>query len=112
MFDCIHLGPAPSDEEPVQIGRDGLNAPEARQEARRFAEMLRKVFPDHAKHGCVIVAKSLPHDFGVYYEVAVKFDDKDAAACDYALFVEANTPLTWHDTAVREYRQAEESGTA
>ena len=110
MIDYVYLGPVPSDEEPVQIDRDGANALEARHEAQRFAAMLRKVFPDYEHHRCAFVTKSQSHDFGTYYEVAVKFDDKDAAACDYALFVESNTPLTWQDTAIKEYHPEESEG--
>ena len=56
------------------------------------SERLHPVPPDCS---AALVIKSLPHDFGSYREVCVRYDDSDPVATDYAYGLENNTPAQW-----------------
>ena len=92
-MDTLDIGPTPSEETCAQIGDDDY-ATKARAECRRFIALILAKF-GHEPTGARLIIKANPHDFGTYYEVAVKYDENNANAIDYAFKVEADAPATW-----------------
>jgi hypothetical protein len=91
--DCLEIGPAPSDEDCVQVGEEDYGR-RAMDECKRFIELIReKVGVEPA--GARLYVKANPHDFGTYFEVAVRFDRCLDAAVDYAFRVERDAPSRW-----------------
>ena len=100
MRETLELSPTPVDEQCEQIGPN--YRPEiARAECRAFIGQLRRMFGEEPA-GATLKISSNPHDFGTYYEVAVRFDDENDAAVEYAYHLESNLPEQWDDTARRE----------
>lgn len=96
MMDCFELGSAPWDEECVQVitGKDYHQ--EMREECMRFGRAIEKKFPP-PNDNAFLTIKSFAHDFGTYYEVCVRFDDRDADAVEYAYMLEDSLPGTWKE---------------
>lgn len=100
MRDTLSIGPTPSGETCQQLGAS-YDPIRARQECAAFRNQLRRMFPDcPAGTGLVILAN--PHDFGVYLEVAVRYDDEDQDSQDYAYHIENNAPENWDAEALAE----------
>ena len=95
MRDHMSIGSSPCDEPCAQVGQDNY-AVQAKQECRRYIELLLKKFGEPPE-GASLSVKGFPHDFGTYYEVVVNYDDDDRAGLDYALLLEGNSPATWDD---------------
>lgn len=93
MIDYLELGPSPCDEDCAQVGDDNYEQ-KARAECQSFISLLRKTFGNEPE-GAKLIIKSNPHDYGRYYEVAVKFDDNFPKSIDYAFNVENNAPTNW-----------------
>jgi hypothetical protein len=87
------LGPAPAEEDCVQVGSPDY-ARDAKAECRRYIEAIRKVCGPEPE-GARLTIKSQPHDFGSYYEVAVVFDGNDPVAAAYAAKCDEEAPTTW-----------------
>lgn len=98
-MDCLELGPVPSEESCQQVGTRFYDAVAARKECEAFRNQIRRVCGDEPE-GIRLVVKSNPHDFGSYYEVAVKFDESIQAAVDWAFKVESTDIAEW-DAAAR-----------
>ena len=99
-MDEMTIGPTPADETCAQVG-SAEYLRDARRECAAFINQLRRVFgpePDGAR----LFIKSNPHDFGTYYEVAVKYDPASAEAMSYALQCEGSAPGQWDDEARKE----------
>ena len=97
MKDFISIGPAPCDEDCVQVG-DSDYEKKAKEECRRFIELIRKHLgsePDSTKAKLSI--KGFDHDFGRYYEVVCWYDEDNKEAIDYAYKCESNAPSSWDD---------------
>lgn len=93
MYDYIFIGPTPSNEECAQLGEENYET-RARAECQRFIELIREKLgkePDGAR----LIVKGEYHDMGVYYEVAVKFDDSKPEAIEYAFKVDSESPQEW-----------------
>lgn len=100
-MDCLELGPVPSEESCQQVGTKSYDAIAARAECVAFKNQIIRVCgpePD----GVRIIVKSNPHDFGSYYEVAVRYDDSDQESIDYAFRVESTDIPNWDDQARKE----------
>jgi hypothetical protein len=93
MENYIVLGPTPGDEHCACVGEEDYE-PRARKECRRFIGLLRKKFGLEPE-GARLTMKSFPHDFGLYYEVVVCFDEDFPDSVDYAFRCEDNLPATW-----------------
>ena len=93
-YDYMEIGPVPAAEECQQVGMPGYDPIAAKQECQRFIDLIRQVVGEEPE-GARLVVKSNPHDFGTYYEVAVKYDVNDEIAVEYAMKVESEAPLTW-----------------
>ena len=95
MKDYLTIGSSPVEEECAQVGSDNYSE-RAREECKRFIELIRKVNGEEPP-GARLSIKSFPHDFGNYYEVVCYFDDADEESMKYAFDLENNSPLTWED---------------
>lgn len=94
MRQPITIGAAPSEESCAQVGRSNY-AEDSKLECRVFRRQILRChpIPNDAKASLVITSES--HDFGTYREVAVRFDDQDEIATDYAFTLERNGPTQW-----------------
>ena len=99
--DWIEIGSTPSDEDCVQVSREGDYLPAMRRECRAFAHQLLRQFAP-IPEGADIGIKSNPHDFGTYLEVVAYFDDSYPESVEWAFGIEANTPAEWDNEARQE----------
>ena len=99
MIDKITVGPVPSDENCAQVGQVDYYE-QAKKECTAYVKQLKRQFgqPD----GVSFVITSNPHDFGTYYEVAVKFHDDVESELAFALRVNHELPSQWDDEAKTE----------
>lgn len=100
MRDYLTLGPVPCEEPCQQVGTEGYDLQMVSAECRRYLHQLVLRFPLPDGVLAYFTVKSFPHDFGIYREVCVVYDDKDEAAAEYAYFVEAHLPASWDDIDV------------
>lgn len=92
-IDTLAIGPVPGNERCEQLGPE-YDSMKARQECHRFIDAIRAtVGPEPA--GARLLVTRNEHDFGVYYEVAVRFDTDDHPAAEYAYRVESHAPPNW-----------------
>lgn len=102
-LDYLHIGPVPADEDCVQV-RDGVNYIAAMtKEVKRYVAMLQNRFPNPPED-TEIVLKWSDHDFGRYAEAVVVYDPDSKESAQYAIFVENNSPMTWGDKAVLDWK--------
>ena len=104
-MDYLTLGPTPAEESCAQVGDEDYRG-KALAEIRRYLVLLRRWGPEAEAWGCAFFVKSETHDFGTYHEAAIRFDNGDEAAAEYAYFVENHAPGRWDDNAVLTYREA------
>lgn len=93
LDDYIEIGPVPAEEPCPQLGEPDYTSI-AYNSCMRFIELIRKhlgVEPVGAK----LEVRPNRHDFGIYYEVAVRFDSCNDEAVAYAYNVERNAPVKW-----------------
>jgi hypothetical protein len=102
-YDYVGLGTTPNDEECAQVGFDNYNQI-ARIEASAYVNQLKRLFPN-IPAGVEFVLNSNPHDFGSYYNLAIKFSENDEEAVNYAFNVENNMPANWDEQAKLELQQ-------
>ena len=98
MQDEVDVGPCPSEESAVQIGRPDYHDA-ARAQCRAYVDAIRKVCgpePDGAR----LKVTSNPHDFGSYLSVAVRYDADNDEAASYARKVDESCPRTWEEAGV------------
>lgn len=98
MKERMELGPTPSGETCAQLGVN-YDSSRAKKECRVFIEQLRRTFaePLESVYGVDFMVTSNPHDFGIYHEVAVTYDEDDEAAVELAFHIESNTPEWWDE---------------
>lgn len=115
MIDYMFLGSAPADEECAQVGTDEY-ADRARVECIAYKKQIARLVAAAGKEipaKAAIITKGQSHDYGTYYEVAVRFDDNDADACDFAYWLEEHMPGKWDDEArAFLFEKAEDAATA
>lgn len=107
-YDFLEVGSAPHEEECVQVDSKTDYAPAMKAECARFIAAIKSklgVPPEGAR----LYIKGSPHDFGSYYEVAVKFNVDNEEACNYAYAVEEHAPETWDDTAPFDWKAAQKA---
>jgi len=102
-YDYVELGTTPNDEECAQVGSDNYNQI-ARIEASAYVNQLKRLFPN-IPAGVEFVLNSKPHDFGSYYDIAIKFLEDNEEAVNYAFNVENNMPANWDEQAKLELQQ-------
>jgi hypothetical protein len=102
MYDYVDLGSAPSEEECVQVSRDGFYLPAMRAECKRYRELLETKFPVPDGLEAWYSIKSFPHDFGTYLTVCCVYSTLDPAAEEWAWDLEDKTPTHWESIQERE----------
>lgn len=105
MKNQIEIGSAPSDEACAQIGDPNFDQ-QNRRECRAFLDQIRRVFGE-PPDGCQLKIVSNRHEYGVYREVAVVFDERNEASIEWAFRVDEEAPRTWDMTARRYLALAE-----
>ncbi len=75
-----------------------------KKECRIYQRQLERTFPD-LPPGIAFAIKSFVHDFGIYVEVCIYFDDDDEQQIDYACRVECSPPKQWDDEALTELKE-------
>jgi hypothetical protein len=98
-MDHIDLGSAPADSRCAQLGADDDYESRARRECRALIHQFKRGCGEPPS-GTFSRIMANPHDFGVYYSVAVHFDPNDADAVAYAYRCDEEAPSEW-DTAAR-----------
>ena len=96
--DSLSLGPAPAEEDLVQLGEADY-ASRAQRECRRYIDAIRKVCGEEPE-GAQLRMTRHSHDFGQYYDVEIKFDGNNEAAAEYAYKVESKSPATWEEAGM------------
>lgn len=96
MRDFISIGPAPYDEDCVQVSIGESYLPKMRKECQRFIELLRKKFGNEPL-GARLYIKSEQHDFGPYLEVVCEYDENEAESVKYAFELESQCPAKWDE---------------
>lgn len=99
MRDYLYLGPTPADEPCMQLGSKDWDLDKAREECKRYIQLLEKKFPGMPE-SCSFRVKVEQHEFGMSPEVVVSFDGAYPESVEYAFRVENNLPATWEDDAV------------
>lgn len=98
-FGYLTLGPTPAGEECCQLGKHDMQM--HRIEVRAYINQLKRMFPNETPDA-YFIPKREEHDFGTYYEAAVKYNENDEKAVDFAFKVEGNLPEHWDDEAKAE----------
>ena len=94
MTDWIYLGQAPADEPCAQIRQPDYET-RAREECQRWRDLLESRFGHDRPETASLRIKREDHDFGSYYEVAIRFDSSCRRALDWAFRVESEAPTRW-----------------
>ena len=96
----LEIGSTPSGEDCAQVGKEDY-FDLAIMEIKAYMHQLMRAFPIPANLQGVVsfVKKSNAHDFGSYYELAIKFPEDNEEAVNYAYNVENNAPENWDDQA-------------
>jgi len=98
MRDYFELDSVPVEEPCTQLGADDYTK-RARLECRAFIDQLERAFPQAIDAGCYFTTRKHPHDFGVYFTVAIAYDDDDDDQTRAAYEIEGNMPAHWDDDA-------------
>lgn len=106
-YDYIEIGQTPGSEDCAQVGSEDY-ATKAKLEIARLKELCLKKFGPPPE-GAYYYTKPSPHDFGTYYELAIKFNEEIEDAVRYAYHVEENAPSTWDDDAPIDWRTPQEA---
>ncbi len=94
-YDDMSIGPAPCNERCVQVGEEHY-IERAREESRRFIELIRKKLGPEPE-GALLRVKSNPHEFGTYLDVVCGYEEGNEEAEAYAYLCESEAPQTWQD---------------
>lgn len=97
----LFLGPVPADESCTQTVDPNYGVL-AVNECEAFIELIQRVMADEGialAHGVKLAVEACPHDFGTYYEVAVRYDDDNEDAVNLAVQIENLAPSEWDDVA-------------
>ena len=98
-MDYIDIGPTPCEESAAQVG-DPDYSTKAYKECGPFVG-------SRPQTKCVsidVVIRSHRYDFGTYNEAAVRYDDTNLQATDYAYMVENQTPAHWDAQAEEDLK--------
>jgi hypothetical protein len=109
MPEIIEIGPVPCNEACAQVCDENYRA-RGRAECRAFINQITRALGEPPE-GVTFYVKGNPHDYGTYYEAAVKVDGllagqaRDVALC-YAYRCESDSPERWDDAAREELAAA------
>lgn len=99
-MDVYELGPTPTGEECVQVNSKTDYVEPMKAECQKYKELLQKKFPIPEDVNAYFTIKRSDHEFGPYYEVAIKYDMDDPKANAFMLHVEGNQPESWADDKI------------
>lgn len=98
-MDYLMIGATPCDEPCAQVGQEDYGQ-QSRLECKALIAQLERAYPYAGPEGTAwLYTKANPHDFGTYYEVAVKYDEECKQACDWAYLLEESLPERWDEQA-------------
>lgn len=101
-METIELAPVPVEEECEQLG-ENYNPSKARKECRVFRnQLMRMVEKNFPGREVDIMIKSNLHEYGIYLELAIKFDENDERSVDLAYWIDSNLPQYWDEEAKKE----------
>ncbi|WP_063888056.1 hypothetical protein [Burkholderia pseudomultivorans] len=105
----IECGPAPADEQCVQLGNENYKE-RSRAECRAYIKVITRALGEPPE-GARFIVRRCTHGFGEYFEVAVKVESEEGSpecetAVRYAFRCEAEAPTRWDDEARRELAAA------
>jgi len=103
-YDSLELGPTPAMEDCAQVGWDNY-VELSKMELKAYKNQLTRMFPNMPE-GAYFKINRNPHDFGTYYELAIKYPVDDKEASDFAYMVENNLPENWDEQAKAELNQS------
>lgn len=110
MIERIDLGSTPCDEECAQTVDDNYYE-RANKECAAFIRQLWRVLEtdfsvtqDTAPDSFNLVVRTARHDFGDYYEVAIRFNDNVEEAVTLAYKLENAVPKKWDADARHELK--------
>lgn len=94
--ETIELASTPLEEPCAQVGTPEYGE-RARVECRAYRSQLLRMASAAGKlpENVRIIVKGSEHDYGTYYEAAVRFPEDDETACDAAYWIENNQPENW-----------------
>ena len=96
MTDYVEIGATPCDEDCLQVGSPEYTLEGAYAECERFLVLIRKKLGPEPQ-GARLMVKRFFHDFGQYFEVVCKYDDRYEEAVDYAFKCESDAPTKWEE---------------
>jgi len=100
MKDHLYLGPVPYAENCSQLGSENF-VYKSTIECEAYINQLKRMFPSPQKDNYFKI-KWNNHDFGMYPEVIVYYDNEDSDSADFALNAERNGPEFWDEEAKKE----------
>ena len=93
----------PHDEPCSQVGTDGYYK-NARLEAQALKSMLLRTLPPPPDDTGIRVIEC-PHDFGIYLDLAVSYDDDEEESVEWMLKAESGVPANWDEEAIDWLRE-------
>lgn len=99
----IDIGPVPGEENCAQVGSPGYTE-SSQRECGVFCRMLYRLFPVPENLPVAYVGRTHPHDFGSYREVAIRYDEANSQAAEFAYEVDRALPTEWD--AIANYELA------
>lgn len=100
MKDYFCLGPVPYSENCCQVGSENF-VYNSTKECTAFINQLKRTLLYSKKYNSFEI-KWNNHDFGMYPEVIINFDDENKDSVKFALAVERNCPEFWDEIAKKE----------
>jgi len=105
MKDNFSLNTTPVEEDCAQLGSENY-LENTERECSAYIGQLKRTFGKPPPNARFRVTKN-PHDFGMYHDVVVEFDDEDVKASKYAYKIETNLPDKWDEQALMVVRGTE-----
>lgn len=99
----IHLSCTPINEKCIQVG-DGANLNQMVIECNALINQLIRMHGEPPE-GCKYFVLEQVHDFGIYYEAALLYNEDKEGAVDYMYLCEY-LPGNWDRAAIEELRNA------
>ncbi len=100
MLDFLSIGPVPCDEDCSQRGTEDFVLNSTR-ECKAYINQLKRMFPNPEDKNFFKIKWS-NHDFGMYPEVVIYYNDDIKISCEYAFNVESKSPAQWDEEAKKE----------
>jgi len=83
----------PHEEECIQLGQPNYSAFSKIEANTLMKQIIREL--GNPPSGCRMKLVGCEHDFGVYYDIALVYDEDDAEHVEWFLKVEGKLPMNW-----------------